>query len=306
MQKALQIEGEQFLTYYKKRGGNLVSDAELNGFITGEGVLLSLIAVYVHAGIVNANISYRRFKAKKLADPEGLNSEWVADILKHFETDNLSLVKKLSDNTRKEIRRLLDESIVAGWGSEKTADAIAKTTCLSITRARRIVRTETISASNYASRMGALRSGLTLVKEWLSTADNRTRGTNPKDKTDHVGVNGQSAEMNGYYQLRRKDGIEYALYPGDPKLSAENRINCRCTETYEAVEVDAPPVSERPQRLPAVVIAEGREPIADIVGRMIKDLTGSAVAEVLLRNAVIYSIISDVLDGLGFDFDTLF
>ncbi len=93
-------------------------------------------------------------------------------------------------------------------------------------RSEVIARTEVISASNAASVFAAQSTGMDLVKQWLSTRDDRTRDT-------HLMADGQERPIDepfdvGGYQL---------MWPGDGSLGApaSELVQCRCTVTYRTV-----------------------------------------------------------------------
>lgn len=299
LRKALDREAKQFLTYYKARGGNLFTDLELDRHFGAEGVLLVIIAMHVHAGLVNANLWYKKLKSVKFGDPSGHNSEWINDVLKSLERDGLKQVKRIKETTKRRISIILSQSVLNGWGIEKTAEAITKHTRIHPERAKRIARTEIISASNLGSRIGAKKTGLRLTKEWVSKIDNRSRGARLRDKTNHIVMDGQVAEIDGFYQLKGKYGVEFAQYPNDPKLSASNRVNCRCTEVYEPVEDSVPAY------VPETAVDHEQE-AREAVTRMIEDLSGKDVRAYLDDNEVIYKEVTAVMKELGFDFGVLF
>jgi HK97 family phage portal protein len=93
-------------------------------------------------------------------------------------------------------------------------------------RSETIARTEVISASNSGSLQGAKQSGLKLMKRWIATADDDIRES-------HLNLLGSSAiGMDELFSV----GSSYGQFPGDPNLSAGERINCRCTIAYERIE----------------------------------------------------------------------
>jgi hypothetical protein len=93
-------------------------------------------------------------------------------------------------------------------------------------KAERIWRTEINTAQNAAGHL-ALEDlnerrpgGLALLQRmWLSTGDDRTRDS-------HLAAHGQIRSEGEPFEL---DGGD-AMYPGDPDLPPEERINCRCRE----------------------------------------------------------------------------
>lgn len=95
-------------------------------------------------------------------------------------------------------------------------------------QALRIARTETTTATNYATVLASQRSELVLEKTWISVQDNRTR----RKVYDHLDMNGQKVgEFDKFFV-----GGEELEYPGDPKGQAGNIINCRCKVVYTVKE----------------------------------------------------------------------
>jgi len=101
-------------------------------------------------------------------------------------------------------------------------------------RANRIARTEALSALSIGqNRSMQIASKLIpdLQKMWVSTEDNRTRG-NPNglyndSKCDHWNLHGQVVNHDETFtEPRTNESLEF---PRDPKGSASNVINCRCT-----------------------------------------------------------------------------
>lgn len=87
-------------------------------------------------------------------------------------------------------------------------------------QALRIARTETTTATNYATVLASQDSEWEQEKMWISVQDPRTR----VKIFDHLDMNGQKVESDAPFFI----GGENILYPGDPKASAGNTINCRC------------------------------------------------------------------------------
>jgi len=98
-------------------------------------------------------------------------------------------------------------------------------------QALRIARTETTTATNYATTLAAENSDFVLEKTWISVQDNRTRRP-PKSVYDHLDMNGVKVDM---YQPFFTSG-ENIQYPGDPTAAAGNVINCRCKVVFTIKE----------------------------------------------------------------------
>jgi hypothetical protein len=137
----------------------------------------------------------------------------------------------ITSTTQAMIQRLLQKAIDEGYGVAKAQALIrSEFTTMSRLRAERIARTEIVSASNLGSIEGARSTGLNLQKNWLSTRDGRTR-TLETGEFDHLSVDGQPADLNGFFNVSGED----LMYPGDINGSPGNVINCRCTVTYTEI-----------------------------------------------------------------------
>jgi HK97 family phage portal protein len=86
-------------------------------------------------------------------------------------------------------------------------------------RAETIARTEVVGGYNAASLVVAESSGVVVEREWLATADARTRDT-------HAAQDGQRVKG---FKARYANGC---LHPGDFTARPEEVINCRCVELY--------------------------------------------------------------------------
>lgn len=88
---------------------------------------------------------------------------------------------------------------------------------MSAARARTIARTESVAASNGGVYAGWSNAGIE-GKTWLATHDARTR-------IDHIALDGVTIPMDADWLV----GGSPARYPGDARLPASQRANCRCT-----------------------------------------------------------------------------
>lgn len=85
------------------------------------------------------------------------------------------------------------------------------------TRANRIARTETTAAYNAGAQAAYIEEGAG-VKQWLATADERTRES-------HLDASGQCVNADEPFEVSG-----YLLqFPGDPNGPPEETVNCRCT-----------------------------------------------------------------------------
>lgn len=98
-------------------------------------------------------------------------------------------------------------------------------------QALRIARTETTTATNYATVLAAENSDYELEKTWISVQDNRTRRP-PNSIYDHLDMNGVKVDLNKPFFTSGEE----IQYPGDPKAKAGNVINCRCKIAFTVKE----------------------------------------------------------------------
>jgi len=116
---------------------------------------------------------------------------------------------------------------------------------MSVNNAKRIVRTESTNAANYATNQSAtdVFGKENLQKEWIATLDERVR-------IDHAEANGQVVDMDKNFLV----GGEELAYPGDSRGSAANVINCRCTNApFPKEEIIEQSIPERIEPMPVRV-----------------------------------------------------
>ena len=88
-------------------------------------------------------------------------------------------------------------------------------------QALRIARTETTAASNYAATVSSSVSGVLMDKVWISALDERTR----QGTFNHLEMNQKRVPLDKTFNVSG----ESLMFPGDPKGSGGNVINCRCS-----------------------------------------------------------------------------
>lgn len=183
----------------------------------------------VYKQFATAKSSSIPYETKELGDT--VTPDTIADeVLQVLRLSLIQNVNEMEYSFKQAILRKIQQGYEQGWGYEKTAQALRDVA--SIGRARRIVRTESVKASNLSGMTGAKATGLLMDKRWISARDNRVRG-NPGGKYpnaafDHWDVNGEVVGMD-----RPFTGTgEPMQFPGDPKGAAADVINCRCSVGY--------------------------------------------------------------------------
>jgi len=109
-----------------------------------------------------------------------------------------------------DIQRTLTQSVVQGEGIQDTAKKLKDRIDVSLSRATRIVRTETTKVMAKARVDGMERvakAGIEIQKEWVATLDNRTR-------EEHEELDGERV------------GVDENFSNGSP---SPDEVNCRCT-----------------------------------------------------------------------------
>lgn len=147
-------------------------------------------------------------------------------------------VKFIDDSTRREIKDIIATGIAAGYaiGNEDTPDTIAYLIGqlyldqIIPNRSETIARTETMTAANKGSLEGATQAenqfGAKVKKYWIPTQDGDTRDSHAEM------INHPAIALTDEFRVGQSSGA----YPADWKLSAKERINCRCAIGYKRDE----------------------------------------------------------------------
>ena len=100
-------------------------------------------------------------------------------------------------------------------------------------QAQRIVRTEATSAANEGIMQSAsdIFPKSSLVKEWVSSQDGRTRAFTRGDQSDHLNMNGKVVGFNETFAVPELSRVVQMKKPADFRsgASAHNIVNCRCS-----------------------------------------------------------------------------
>lgn len=210
------------LSSYIKRVIQVVKDkgvhaaqGQIHGDVVLDGLTTEIMRLYT--------IAVRMATSKNIVNTEvkALPSfiQRVLDFLDKYLLDKVVL--PISQTTIKIVDDLLTRALNNGWGVEQTVKELEDTE-LSKSRARTIVRTETVRATNFAQMVQADQSPYEVEKMWIAIEDVRTRLSH-----SHAGVDGERVGLYEQYS----NGL---YFPGDPRGSAKEVINCRCTQGFFA------------------------------------------------------------------------
>lgn len=142
-------------------------------------------------------------------------SNWV-------QAEALTKSRLIATQTAESINRVIRRGLEEGLGQNKIAKMISESSGFSSSRAKRIARTEIHAAAQSSSYDAARAIGGRMGKVWVASGGGRTRKT-------HNDANGQKVAIESFFTV----GGERLRFPGDPRGSAKETINCRCAAVYE-------------------------------------------------------------------------
>ena len=130
--------------------------------------------------------------------------------------------EKTMQRIDKDINKIISDGYRGGKGIDSVSrDIIKRFDQIADWEARRIARTEIHNAHQNSIMQTYEEMGVEYT-QWSSVNDGRTRGSRPKDKADHIVLNGEIIKFGGKYS----NGLEY---PGDTNGKLVEWINCRCS-----------------------------------------------------------------------------
>lgn len=183
----------------------------------------SYLELYQRTSPEFATLSYRQARGEK--SEAMLRDIWAEEIERYIAAGVVAeRIVHVASTTRNRVRSIIQKGIDQGMSIPQIASNIDELGLPQVIRNRStvIARTETINASNRGAVIGAQSTGLDLNKIWIATADDRTRD-------DHAEADGQTVDQSGMFNV----GGEELEYPGDPRGSARNVIQCRCAVAFD-------------------------------------------------------------------------
>lgn len=137
-------------------------------------------------------------------------------------------VTYINRTTEQQIRGVVRSGMDQGLSVDSIAASLIDNAMpMSQLRAHVIARTESHFASTFGAQTAAELTGLDMQREWVAAHDSRTRRS-PPDAFDHAGMDGKRTGMKEPFNVSGQS----LMYPGDPRGSAANVINCRCQIAY--------------------------------------------------------------------------
>ena len=169
-------------------------------------------------------------KSIKAPNVKGMEEVYWDSVQQWSKSSALKKSLLISDNTKQLIHGIVRRGMRDGLSNADLVKQLREgKKDFNKVRATRIVRTETHSAANKATEAGVRSTGYPHDKVWRATLDDRVRGLGLKDRYNHIRANGQKRTLEEDFDVSGQK----LSFPGDPKGSAGNIVNCRCVLTYE-------------------------------------------------------------------------
>ena len=204
----------------------------MGSYAWSDELMKIMTELYRETAVVFGNASYRavRNQSRKAADPFGLNTDFISQIIQFLSLYGFQLVAEMTQTSKKKLTDIITQAVQEGLSIDEMVRIITNDDELgySAMRARRIARTEVMRASNYAALQGANSHNFEVDKVWISARDSRTRRI-PRNTYDHLNMDGQQVPYDQPFTSTGKKGdTVLAAAPGDPNSPAGFTINCRC------------------------------------------------------------------------------
>lgn len=160
-----------------------------------------------------------------------INEQIVLLMQQYYGIDLLNDAQGITEYTREVITRILQTAAVEGWSIDEIVRQIRMSTELGPMRARRIARTEVVTAANGAAMIYANTSMNVMDKIWISAEDNRTR-------PDHRSIDGTKIPIKQPFLLGAEE-IQMMQpgarqQPNGLSVPASQVVNCRCAVAFRA------------------------------------------------------------------------
>lgn len=183
-------------------------------------------------------VKYAKLSMTKAAGQMSFNEQIVELMRQYYGIDLLNDAEDITTTTRDVIQKILSDAALTGASFDDIVRQITTSSELGPMRARRIARTETVTAANGAAMVYAQTSGNKMNKIWISVKDKRTRHN---QWANHVTIDGTIIDINEPFNLTSpKLGDIQMMHPGVRKqpngiaVPAAEVVNCRCVVAFTA------------------------------------------------------------------------
>lgn len=170
---------------------------------------------------------HRVAREQKALMPMGFSERIIELMRQYYGIDLLNDAETITSFTREVIRNVLADAAQSGISFDDIVRELTGNSELSTMRARRIARTETVTAANGAAIINAKESGLKMNKEWIAIEDKRTRHSHRNVDGNIVGIDEPFKVGDSYMQ---QPGVR--TQPNGLEVPASEVVNCRCTISF--------------------------------------------------------------------------
>jgi uncharacterized protein with gpF-like domain len=203
------------------------------GYINSQPIYEVLVDLYKTVGPLWAfNTGVHRFKRQTKARlPMGFSERIVELMRQYYGIDLLNDAEGITEYTREVIQDVLGAAATSGISFDEIVKQLETSTELSAMRARRIARTEVVSAANAASLINAQETDVPMVKIWLAVDDKRTRRS-------HRFVDDQTVPLDTPFNVGGVEMMQPGVrqQPNGLPTPANEVVNCRCVLGYRVIE----------------------------------------------------------------------
>lgn len=193
--------------------------------------------VYEMIGMLTAKREYFYQRSTDKGVLDFLIAKWREIFYYYAINYSYRVESELSETTKDTIRRALAACYELNLNADQTAAYIRKSVYNEISRSRAVLisRTETTSAASLGKMTGAKQwlsdNNQKGYKKFIGREDARERGR--ETDTMHWALNDQIIPMEEDFKFTDANGsTSYGAMPGDTRLPANQRIQCRCTLLY--------------------------------------------------------------------------
>jgi uncharacterized protein with gpF-like domain len=192
--------------------------------------------LYLKVGPAWANIT--RIQTKKAIGQMGFNEEIVRLMRQYYGINLMNDAELMTAYSREVIADVLSLAAETGASIDDIVKSLLTNPEFNAMRARRIARTETVTAANGAAMIYAQQSGNVMEKIWIAVKDKRTRH-------NHKMIDGTTLPIDVPFDFKAKfKGGGYIdvqmmqpgarFQPNGLKVPGTEVINCRCTVAFQA------------------------------------------------------------------------
>mgnify|MGYP000016384817 CR=1 FL=1 len=200
--------------------------------ITAEPIHKVLVDLYKTVGGLWANQARLHVeKQVKARMPMGWNERIVELMKQYYGIDLLNDAELMTRTSREIIIEVLSDAALSGASINDIVRALETSPGFNAMRARRIARTETVTAANGASVIHAKETGHAKNKIWLSIRDKRTRHS-------HIMVDDAKVPIDSPFNVNGTMMMQPGVrkQPNGLETPAKEVVNCRCTVGFEVIE----------------------------------------------------------------------